>query len=239
MATRVVGRLGRRQMGSVGHKRQTTENSCLCICAHKSSPTLLQPKFPPVTFHQQQRFLLPKFPNPFGTKSKNAKGKVLEYSERRIVGFSKDQMYSVVSDVARYECFVPFCTKSVVESSCNGVDRCTLCVGFPPVVEKYTSWVTAHEPDYVKSEAHNTRLFSHLMTSWEFTPGHKDMPSTCCLNFSVSFQFHSAMYAQLAHMFFNEIVRSNVNAFLKRAEILYGPPSIAHSKKISQSNVVS
>ena len=37
-----------------------------------------------------------------------------------------------------------------------------------------------------QSEAHNTRLFNHLKTTWEFAPGHKDMPSTCCLNFTVS-----------------------------------------------------
>lgn len=76
--------------------------------------------------------------------------------------FSKDQMYSVVSDVARYECFVPFCTKSVVESSCNGVDRCTLCVGFPPIAEKYTSWVTAREPDYVKVGNADGRIWSWI-----------------------------------------------------------------------------
>ncbi|KAK2163946.1 hypothetical protein NP493_1435g00061 [Ridgeia piscesae] len=235
MATRVVARLSRRHIASVGQKCQMTENSCLYTCAQKSLHPFLQPKVTPVTFYQQQRFILPKFPSPFRSK----KGKVLEYSESRVIGFSREQMYSVVADVTNYEQFVPFCTKSVVESSCNGVDRCTLCVGFPPIVEKYTSWVTMEEPDYVKSEAHNTRLFNHLKTTWQFAPGHKDMPSTCCLNFTVSFQFHSAMYAQLAQMFFNEIVRSNVNAFLKRAEHLYGPPSIAHSKKISQTNVVS
>ena len=64
--------------------------------------------------------------------------------------FSKEQMFSVVADVAHYENFVPFCTRSIVENSCQGYERCTLSIGFPPIVEKYTSWVTAQEPDFVK-----------------------------------------------------------------------------------------
>ena len=54
--------------------------------------------------------------------------------------------------------------------------------------------------------------------------------NTCTLDFSVSFQFRSQLHSGLAHMFFNEVVRKNVDAFLNEAFVRYGKQSIASMK---------
>ncbi|XP_034243385.1 coenzyme Q-binding protein COQ10 homolog B, mitochondrial [Thrips palmi] len=157
--------------------------------------------------------------------------KTKEYRGRKLVGFSMDQMYNVVSDVENYKNFVPFCKRSDVTVRKSGFLKGELSIGFPPITESYVSAVTLIRPRLVKAECTEGHLFDHLTTVWKFSPGLSTEPQSCVIDFHVSFSFRSAFHSQLAHVFFNELVRQMERAFFTEAEQRFGKPSI-HTLKL-------
>ncbi|KRZ18824.1 Coenzyme Q-binding protein COQ10 -like protein A, mitochondrial [Trichinella zimbabwensis] len=177
----------------------------------------------------KRHFKIPKFPPIFGDASSSKR----EHYETVKIGYSAEQMYKLAADVVHYKDFVPWCTDSKVirhvSTNCAEVE---LSVGFPPLIEKYTSLVTFSKPKMVKSVSQESRLFNHLMSMWQFHPNADD-PETCVVHFSVIFEFRSPLYASLANLVFEEVTTNMINAFFKRARDVYGPPKFGHKSNIN------
>ncbi|KRZ50790.1 Coenzyme Q-binding protein COQ10 -like protein A, mitochondrial [Trichinella nativa] len=187
-------------------------------------------------------YKIPKFPPIFGDPSSTSSKR--EHYESVKIGddvsmeiefssYSAEQMYKLAADVVHYKDFVPWCTDSKVirhiSTNCAEVE---LSVGFPPLIEKYTSLVTFSKPKMVKSVSQESRLFHYLMSTWQFHPNADD-PDTCVVHFSVIFQFRSPLYASLANLVFEEVTTNMINAFFKRARDVYGPPKFGHKSNIN------
>lgn len=74
----------------------------------------------------------------------------------------------MVAGVENYRLFVPWCKKSDVVFKRAGFCKAKLTVGFPPVVENYTSLVTTVRPHLVKVRRGSEPMFAKFKTIFVF-----------------------------------------------------------------------
>ncbi|KAK9946508.1 hypothetical protein M0R45_011971 [Rubus argutus] len=144
------------------------------------------------------------------------------YEEKRVLGYSPEQLFDVVAAVDLYHGFVPWCQRSeILQYYPDGSFDAELEIGFKFLVESYVSHVELERPKRIKTTVSNSTLFDHLINIWEFNPG--PVPGTCSLYFLVDFKFQSPLYRQVASVFFKEVVSKLVGSFNDRCRMIYGP----------------
>ncbi|KAH6591165.1 hypothetical protein BASA61_005065 [Batrachochytrium salamandrivorans] len=178
--------------------------------------------------------------------------KLQQYKERRIIGYSQQQMCALVADIDKYHCFVPWCTashilhprppsKPLLKSPLQDLTNSTtltaeLHVGFQTFSESYISTVTCMHPVSVKAVASDSAIFKTLINEWNFSPipATHALPPTkhnstdaqsCVIDFYVGFEFRHAVYAQASSLFIDQVSKMMVTAFADRAREVYGPPA--------------
>ncbi len=77
-------------------------------------------------------------------------------------------------------------------------------------------------PHLVASSVDDSGLFHHLESTWRLSPG--PSPNSTWLSFNVDFAFLNPLYANVAGLFFTEVVQRMMGAFEGRCAALYGPP---------------
>lgn len=150
------------------------------------------------------------------------------FSEKRVVPFTREQLYDVVADVDNYKEFVPWCTASRVTTRVDDMHIIAdLSVGFKYLSESYTSVISMKRPNYIKVDVPTSSLFEFLINDWEFS-AHDDEKSTL-LSFSLKFAFRNRIYQQATNLFFDDVVRQMVSAFENRCHAVYNNKTINNS----------
>lgn len=141
--------------------------------------------------------------------------------ETRRMPYSREQMFDLVADVARYHEFLPWVVAVRVRSDSESEMIADLLVGFKAIREKFTSRVQKHRPDHINVHYIDGPL-RDLDNSWDFRPLED---GGCELDFCVDFTFRNPVFEALAGQYFDRAFRRMVEAFERRAAQLYGAPS--------------
>ncbi|KAF8868302.1 dehydrase and lipid transport-domain-containing protein [Mucidula mucida] len=145
------------------------------------------------------------------------------HHERKI--FPPSDLYNIVSDVASYPTFIPYCTATRVlrTSERNGATLmdAEMTVGFMSFEESYVSKVTCKPHESVQAVASSsTPLFKTLTTTWRFQPAPHALPTDDCgptlVTLDLSFAFASPVHAAVSSAFFGQVSTMMVKAFEQR-----------------------
>ena len=142
------------------------------------------------------------------------------HAERKVLPYSPEQMFDLVADVGKYPSFLPWCVGARVRTHTETELVADLTIGFGPFRESFTSRVVLERPSKIGVKYENGP-FRYLNNQWTF----QESPRGCEVNFFVEFEFKSRLLQSAIGVVFNEAVRRMVNAFLKRARDVYGPPT--------------
>lgn len=138
-----------------------------------------------------------------------------------LVWHSPNEMFELVSDVERYSEFLPWCEYGrVIERTPDGMVA-TIGMAFGGVRKSFTTR-NVHEPNRRIHLQLVEGPFSHLEGEWNFIPLGDDQQRACKIEFTLQYGFSSAVLAALIGPVFDRIADSLVDAFVKRADQIYG-----------------
>jgi coenzyme Q-binding protein COQ10 len=153
-----------------------------------------------------------------------------KHSETRLLKWSAMQMFDLVADVGRYGEFLPWVNAVRIRSNTDREMVADLIVGFKGLRENFTSRVVKVRPTTIQVDYIDGPL-KFLRNEWHFS----DRPEGgCAIDFSVDFAFKSRIFETLAGQVFERALNKMTDAFVTRAEVLYGSaPGISSSSATS------
>jgi coenzyme Q-binding protein COQ10 len=138
--------------------------------------------------------------------------------ETRVLPYSREQMFDLVADVARYKEFLPWVVATRVRSDSETEMTADMVVGFKNLRESFTSQVRKSRPEMIDVKYVDGPL-RDLDNRWHFEP----LPDGGCkIDFCVDFTFKNRVFEALAGQYFDRAFRKMVAAFEQRAQQLYG-----------------
>lgn len=134
---------------------------------------------------------------------------------------SADQMYHLVTDVARYPEFLPWCDHSRVIAQTDLEMTAEIGIAFKRVRQSFTTR-NQHVPGRAVCLQLVSGPFSRLQGKWTFTPVDSASQTACRVQLHLTYGFGNALLAAVVGPVFGRIANNMVDAFVQRADEVYG-----------------
>jgi ribosome-associated toxin RatA of RatAB toxin-antitoxin module len=142
-----------------------------------------------------------------------------------LLWYSPHEMYALVTDVAAYPQFLPWCERAEVLSQDEAGMTAKLHLSFAGVRQAFTTR-NSQVPDQSVTVELVDGPFSQLHGNWLFKPiesaAKSDAQKACKIEFEMRYTFSSMALELVLSPVFDRVANTFVDSFVKRAEQVYG-----------------
>ncbi len=138
-----------------------------------------------------------------------------------LLWYSPAEMFALVTDVARYPEFLPWCHRGEVLETHEGGNTARVHLAYAGVRHAFTTR-NDHTPDRQVLMRLVDGPFSVLDGTWDFLPLGNGSPPACKVEFDLRYAFSSRPLEAVLSPVFDKVANTFVDAFVKRAEQVYG-----------------
>ncbi|AVO50399.1 ubiquinone-binding protein [Melaminivora suipulveris] len=137
------------------------------------------------------------------------------------IWYSPEEMFALVTDVARYPQFLPWCDHARVLTEDEQGMTAEVGIALGGIKKAFVTRNTHEAGRRVKMELVEGP-FSQLDGDWQFHPVGDGSERACRVELTLRYGFDSRALAALVGPVFDRIAATLVDAFIKRAEQVYG-----------------
>jgi len=142
-------------------------------------------------------------------------------SKSVLIWYSPSEMYVLVTDVDQYPKFLPWCDRArVVAADATGMTA-EIGISFSGIRQTFTTR-NEHVPGRQVTIKLVSGPFSRLDGVWNFVPIGDGSQRACRVELTLNYGFDNAVLSKLVGPVFDKIASSMVDAFVKRAQQVYG-----------------
>lgn len=138
-----------------------------------------------------------------------------------LIWYSAEEMYALVTDVPRYPEFLPWCDHGAVLAQDDSGMTAEVGITFGGIHQTFTTR-NAHQPGRQVAMTLQNGPFSRLDGCWNFLPVGDSSQRACRVELDLHYGFSSSALRALVGPVFDKIASNLVDAFVKRAEQVYG-----------------
>jgi ribosome-associated toxin RatA of RatAB toxin-antitoxin module len=138
-----------------------------------------------------------------------------------LIWYSAEEMFALVTDVARYPEFLPWCDHASVLAQDEHGMNAEIGIAFAGIRQVFKT-----RNEHVPGREVRMQLiegpFSQLDGHWKFIPLGEGTQRACKVELELRYGFDNAALGALVGPVFDKIAGSLVDAFVKRAERIHG-----------------
>ncbi len=147
-----------------------------------------------------------------------------------LIWYSAQEMFNLVTAVDQYPQFLPWCDHASVLSQTESSMTAEIGIALGSVKQTFTTQNEHSDHAVVGTDTPAKRVamklvsgpFSNLDGSWDFIPVGDASQRACRTELRLNYGFDNPVLAALVGPVFDKIAASMVDAFVKRADQVYG-----------------